>query len=684
MTRLVLRTTLAARALLDPTLRRGLEATEHFMSWLRFGITAAAAGTALVTFPAARPAVGPWELLVAVAFLYSVPHIFIRPGRPTAWTRLRILLNTMLDFVLAAAAVATSGGAGSPYAWVLGLVIVGNVLRYGETAGALAVAGSMLALALMTLQGGPAPAAVVPDLVARLGFFWVLYLMVAYLSRYATRMERVAHKGTQLMEAIGRIGVPVQLAGNVAMALQAVCEEILRLFDVDHVFIWLVHGDEIVGSAATGPARDAFLALRRPIADPDLLAARVVRERRPVLVHHLPEAGDHPDAMLSRAYRLRGAVGIPLIHGEASVGAMVLADSRHPARFREEDLPPAMLLGNLAATALYHASMHDQLRAAYHRTLETLGEAIDVRDAYTGGHSLRIARHAELIARELGCDEQTREHIRTAAMLHDVGKIGIPDSILLKPGRLSEPEMEAMQRHSLIGARLLRTAGFPEEVVEIVRHLHEHVDGWGYPGRLAGEAVPLGSRILAVADAYEAMTADRVYRPAMEPQEAVAELRRCAGSQFDPAVVAAFVRVHEAQCAAAPAEASAGEATAPADVFARLAGGLLDRFAQFAGEELVRAIVQRVRSQAERSGWTVAWQQGVLDVRADDRRLGPEARRQVLNWVLADIERLGGRRIALHLLHEAEQALSPEAREVYRGVFATGAPDPSSVLTPTA
>lgn len=684
MNRLVVQATLAARALLDPTLRPGLEATEQFMSWLRFGITAAAAGTALVTFPMARPAAGVWELLVAVAFLYSVPQIFIRPGRPTAWTRLRILLNTVLDFVLAAAAVTTSGGAASPYLWLLALVIVGNVLRYGETAGALAVAGSMGALALMTLRVDLAPGAVAFELVARLGFFWVLYLLVAYLSRYATRMEQVAHKGTRLMEAIGRIGVPVKLAGNVAMALQAVCEEIPRLFDVDHVFIWLVQGDEIVGSAATGPARDAFLALRRPIVDTDLLAARVVRERRPVLVHRLPEAGDHPDATLARTYGLQGAVGIPLIHGEAPVGAMVLADSRRPSRFREEDLPPAMLLGNLAATALYHASMHDQLRAAYNRTLETLGEAIDVRDAYTGGHSLRIARHAELTARALGCDEQTREHIRTAAMLHDVGKIGIPDSILLKPGRLSEPEMETMQSHSLIGARLLRTAGFPEEVVEIVRHLHEHMDGWGYPGRRAGEAIPLGSRILAVADAYEAMTSDRVYRPAMEPQEAIAELRRCAGSQFDPAVVDAFVRVHEERSAAMPADESDGETATSADVFALMAGGLLDRFAQFAGEELARAIVQRVRRQAERSGWMVAWQEGALDVRASHRHLTLEARRQVLAWLLVDIERLGGRRIAMHLLRETEQGLSPEAREAYRGLFAPGHADAPTVPAPIA
>ncbi len=298
--------------------------------------------------------------------------------------------------------------------------------------------------------------------------------------------------------------------------------------------------------------------------------------------------GDGLDARIAHSFGIQAVAGIPLIHGDASVGAMLLADARNPQRFREEDLAPAMLLGNLAATALYHASMHDQLRKAYTRTLETLGEAIDVRDAYTGGHSQRIARYAEHIARAVGCSAEDLEHIRTGAMLHDIGKIGIPDGILLKPGHLTEREMEIMKSHSLIGARLLRTAGFPDEVVKIVRHLHERYDD------------------------YPSGTAD------------------------------------------------------PTEVFSSVVACLLNRFGQFAGEQVVGTIVHRLTVQAARQGWGVQLRDGELDVQAPERQAALEARRQVLTWLLLGIEQLGGARIALHLLTEAVEQLSPQGREVYR------------------
>jgi putative nucleotidyltransferase with HDIG domain len=530
----------------------------------------------------------------------------------------------------------------------------------------------MVALGSIVLFASAPSNTVLPALASRLSFFWVLYFMIAYLSRYAMRMERVARKGARLMEAIGRIGVPVNLAGNVALALQGVCEEITGLFDVDHVFIWLVQGSEIVGAAATGDGKDEFLALRRPIADPQLLGARIVRERRPVFINNLPAHSDGVDAQLARTHGILAVAGIPLIHGDASVGAMILGDSRHATRFREEDLAPAMLLGNLAATALYHASMHDQLRQAYQRTLETLGEALDVRDTYTGGHSVRIARYAERIAHEAGCDPETIEHIRTAAMLHDIGKIGIPDSILLKPGRLSEREMEMMRSHSLIGARMLRIAGFPDSVVTIVRHLHEHFDGWGYPAGLKGEAIPLGSRILAVADAYEAMTSNRIYRNALTTGDALAELLRFAGSQFDPTIVGVFAS------AVAPhiggpqprIERAWSAPTEPGDVFGVVAGALLSRFEQFAGGELVAAVVDRVRSQAGWHGWTLRWQDGTIDVETPDPQALLGARRQTLTWLISGVEQLGGRRIAMHLFRESVDGLSEQARDACRMLLA--------------
>ncbi len=221
------------------------------------GISASAAAAYLLSLPQFRPVGGHWEALIGVAFLYSIPHIFLVPGRPTRWTRLRILLNSVLDFVLVTAAVSLTGGVSSLFVWLYPLTIVGNVLRYGDIAGAFTVGGSMIAVGGIGLAQGAAMATLVPVLISRLGFFWILYLMVAYLSRYAMRMERVARKGAQLMETIGRIGVPVNLAGNVSLALEAVCEEITILFDVDHVFIWLVQKDELVGAATTGPKRAA-------------------------------------------------------------------------------------------------------------------------------------------------------------------------------------------------------------------------------------------------------------------------------------------------------------------------------------------------------------------------------------------------------------------------------------------
>ncbi len=637
------------------------------MSWLRFGISASGAAAYLLSLPEFRPVGGHWEALIGVAFLYSIPHIFIAPGRPTYWTRLRILINTILDFVLVTATVSLSGGVNSTFVWLYALTIVGNVLRYGDVAGFLTVAGSMLAVGVIGLSNGSTPATLLPALVFRLGFFLILYFMVAHLSRYAVRMEGVARRGAQLMEAIGRIGVPVNLAGNISLALEAVCEEITILFDVDHVFIWLVRDNELVGAATTGSDKEDFLVLHRPLDDPDLFGARVVRERRPMFMNNVRHQGDGLDARLAHTFGIQAVAGIPLIHGDASVGAMLLADCRNASRFREEDLAPAMLLGNLAATALYHASMHDQLRQAYTRTLETLGEAIDVRDAYTGGHSQRIKRYAEHVAQAVGAPPEMLEHIRTAAMMHDIGKIGIPDGILLKPGHLTERETEIMKSHSLIGARLLRTAGFPDDVVSIVRHLHERYDGQGYPGSLRGEAIPLGSRILAVADTYEAMTSDRVYRSALDPEDAFTELRRFGGIQFDPAIVEAFVTSWKSLTPPqTQEEQEPGSVADPAGVFSSVTAYLLNRFGQFAGEQVVGTIVSRIAAKGTRSGWSIHYRDAKLEVETRERQDLPEARREVLSWLLENVEQLGGARIALHLLTEAVEQLSPPARDVYR------------------
>jgi putative two-component system response regulator len=167
----------------------------------------------------------------------------------------------------------------------------------------------------------------------------------------------------------------------------------------------------------------------------------------------------------------------------------------------------------------------------------------EYRDDDTNRHTERVAHTADLLARMLGLDEELIEMIQRAAPLHDVGKIGIPDTILLKPGKLTPEEFEVIKTHPVIGGRILCESRFPilKIATEIAFTHHERWDGSGYPAGLRGEAIPITGRIVAIADAFDAMTHARPYKAALSVEHAVAEIRRCSGTQFDPRIVRAFL-----------------------------------------------------------------------------------------------------------------------------------------------
>jgi len=184
-----------------------------------------------------------------------------------------------------------------------------------------------------------------------------------------------------------------------------------------------------------------------------------------------------------------------------------------------------------------------QLQDTYRATLEALGSALDTRDVGTEAHSRRVHGYALAAARAYGLPESALTDLAHGVLLHDIGKIGIPDAILLKPGPLTAEEWVTMRRHPEIGARLIRDIPFLQGAIPVVRHHHERWDGTGYPDGLRGGQIPLGARIFAVVDAFDAMTFDRPYSRAISFEAARAELRRSAGTHFDPAVVEAFMRV---------------------------------------------------------------------------------------------------------------------------------------------
>lgn len=183
----------------------------------------------------------------------------------------------------------------------------------------------------------------------------------------------------------------------------------------------------------------------------------------------------------------------------------------------------------------------DEVERAYMGTLEALTKALEMRDHETEGHSRRVVQYTLSLAQKLGTPEQELVPIIRGALLHDIGKIGIPDAILKKAGPLTESEWEVMRQHPVIGFEMLQGIEFLRQATPIILHHHERYDGTGYPGGLAGEAIPLGARIFAVADAYDAITSDRPYRRGREHLAAVAEITAASGRQFDPAVVEALL-----------------------------------------------------------------------------------------------------------------------------------------------
>lgn len=185
----------------------------------------------------------------------------------------------------------------------------------------------------------------------------------------------------------------------------------------------------------------------------------------------------------------------------------------------------------------------EEIQVTYNTTLETLSTALDYRDNETEGHSQRVAKYSLEIANVLHLQKDQKETLARGAILHDIGKIGIPDSILLKPARLTDAEWTTMRNHTLYGYRMLKDIPFLKEATTIVLHHQEKYDGTGYPQGLKGNEISIGARIFTIADTYDAMTTDRPYRKALSDSYALNEIKRCSGTQFDPEIVDAFFTI---------------------------------------------------------------------------------------------------------------------------------------------
>lgn len=243
--------------------------------------------------------------------------------------------------------------------------------------------------------------------------------------------------------------------------------------------------------------------------------------------------------------KTRNLICVPIKVKEKVIGVLEVSNKEGGENFDQEDLSLLTSLADQVAIALDNARLYHELEETFFQTAESLADAIEKRDPYTGGHTKRVTLYSLAIARYLQLNPLEKKWLRIASVLHDIGKIKIDDEILKKPERLSPEEFDAIKRHSDMGAEIIEHIQQLKEIVPGVKYHHEHINGGGYPSGLRGEDIPVIAKIVAVADAYDAMTTDRPYRKALEKEAAIEELRKCSGTQLDKNVVEAFVRVYQ-------------------------------------------------------------------------------------------------------------------------------------------
>lgn len=226
-------------------------------------------------------------------------------------------------------------------------------------------------------------------------------------------------------------------------------------------------------------------------------------------------------------------------------GILVVADKNSGEPFQDSDVFLANFLLDKVALAIENIALYESMVANLHATLSGLVAAMEAKDPYTKQHSWRVTNLSVVTAQAMGLGNEKLESLRFAAYLHDIGKIGVKDDILTKPTSLTRGEYEEIKRHPAVGENIVAALDLSLDERAVIRHHHERWDGRGYPDGLSGDDIPLLARVVAVADAFDAMTSNRHYRKALERAQAFAELKRCAGSQFDPTVVSRFLEVFE-------------------------------------------------------------------------------------------------------------------------------------------
>jgi len=360
------------------------------------------------------------------------------------------------------------------------------------------------------------------------------------LEEYNLKLEGMVEAKTHALTTIFEISKEITSSLQLDEVLATILERTSALLGVTACSVLL--RDEI--------NREFFVAASRGLLDDVARKARIsfgeplvewITVNRDTLVIADVGADERFKNSQLAAYFPGVLVAAPLIFKNNLIGILIVNHATGGKSIATEDSTLVKTIADHASVAIANARLYSELKDVYLQVIATLNSIIEIKDNYTKTHSERVTRYATMLAQVMGMASSDVETLRLACQLHDLGKIGIHDQILTKPGKLTPAEWEEMRQHPSKGVEILRPLSFLSEVISLVEQHHEWFDGRGYPHGLKGEAIDLRARIMAVCDSFDAMTTRRAYSPALTLEDAANELVRCSGTQFDPNVVSAFL-----------------------------------------------------------------------------------------------------------------------------------------------
>jgi putative nucleotidyltransferase with HDIG domain len=355
------------------------------------------------------------------------------------------------------------------------------------------------------------------------------------------------NKNTTLERAVGRLSAlyKMGLAINSTMDLDKLFDLLLRRAQETlkaRIGYILLLDRETWGlriGAAIGIPSHIDLGMRVPLREGGV-SHWVIENRQPLLIANIDETRDF--SKISRlGFTRETVICAPLTIKDEVIGTISMANKQDETPFTADDLELLSTIAAQSSVAIKNARLYEEQQSTYLNTVQALVSAIEASDAYTRGHSERVTRYSLSLARFMNLSPNALKRLEQAAILHDIGKIGIDIALLHKQGKLTSDDIDILQQHPVIGVRILEPIGFLREVREIIEQHHERFDGKGYPHGLGAEDLLIEARILAVADTYDAMTSDRPYRKALSHETAVQEIADHSGTQFDPEVARAFI-----------------------------------------------------------------------------------------------------------------------------------------------